>query len=430
MNLAFNHQIDMFDNGLLTIDTELLQHEDVQIEELNPLVTVAVEEITHELCNQLNVEALVEDDFCEESALLDAVDERMFTQLQPTVNAFAIDNSAIKEDISNNDAGQRGALNYMNLISTFSLLTAEEEISLARRVQQGDEQAINKLISCNLKLVVSQVKKYLRKGNVGLDFCDLVQEGNMGVMHAATKFDPERGFRFTTYAVYWIRQKIQRAINYKSLLIAVPAHVKERIYKAKSELESAIKSGVSEKEIETLRSAFNETVKSQIDGNLHMLHPGQDVSSLDISASKDESMPSLGETIADLAQDPERRYEIIQCIEMMQKALNAIYNPVTEPLGRQIITKEDERLEKEYTKKFIRRQVFELYSGLNENFESFNLNEIGEKIKLTRERTRQIFVSTRPIFEQELLRLSGGFHNLPIPISFATASEKKKNRKI
>jgi RNA polymerase primary sigma factor len=111
---------------------------------------------------------------------------------------------------------------YFKEISAYPLLTAEEEVELARRLRNGDEEARRKLILSNLKLVITIAKSYT---NHNVPFLDLIEEGNIGLIKAVSRFDPERGFRFSTYASWWIRQAIVRAISTHSRTIRIPIHV-------------------------------------------------------------------------------------------------------------------------------------------------------------------------------------------------------------
>ena len=111
---------------------------------------------------------------------------------------------------------------YLNEIGLARLLTAEEEVKYARRIRDGDEAARHKMIECNLRLVVKIARRYQ---NRGLPLLDLIEEGNLGLIHAVKKFDPERGFRFSTYATWWIRQTIERAIMNQSRTVRLPIHV-------------------------------------------------------------------------------------------------------------------------------------------------------------------------------------------------------------
>ena len=117
---------------------------------------------------------------------------------------------------------------YLKNIGRVKLLTAVEEIEIARRVKIGDPQAKKELIQANLRLVVSVAKKYQ---NRGLPFLDLIQEGNLGLIRAAEKFDPERGYKFSTYATWWIRQAITRSIADQARTIRIPVHMIETINK-------------------------------------------------------------------------------------------------------------------------------------------------------------------------------------------------------
>ena len=117
---------------------------------------------------------------------------------------------------------------YLDRIGRGELLTAEEEVRLARRAKIGDEQARMRLVEKNLRLVVTVAKKYR---GMGLPFEDLIQEGNIGLIKAVDKYDPERGYKFSTYAVWWIRQAVQRAVADKGRTIRVPVHMGEKMRK-------------------------------------------------------------------------------------------------------------------------------------------------------------------------------------------------------
>src|SRR3954451_247347 len=117
---------------------------------------------------------------------------------------------------------------YFGQIARGKLLTHEEEIDLGRRTREGEETARAKLIERNLRLVIPVAKKYR---GMGLPFGDLIQEGNIGLIRAADKFDPEKGFRFSTYATWWVRQAVQRAVADKGRTIRVPVHMGEKIRK-------------------------------------------------------------------------------------------------------------------------------------------------------------------------------------------------------
>jgi RNA polymerase primary sigma factor len=139
------------------------------------------------------------------------------------------------DDIPDEVEDQRCAVDdavkqYLKEIGMYPLLTAEQELLLAERVARSDQRARQRLIEANLRLVVSIAKRY---SNQGLPLLDLIQEGNIGLMRATQKFDYKRGFRFSTYATWWIRQAISRAIAEHSRSIHIPVHVVELIYKIK-----------------------------------------------------------------------------------------------------------------------------------------------------------------------------------------------------
>lgn len=123
---------------------------------------------------------------------------------------------------------------YLKDVRPIPLLTPEEEISLAKRIQKGDEEARHRMIRSNLRLVISIAKRYI---NLGVPLSDLIEEGNIGLMKSVEKFDPDRGFRFSTYAAWWIKQGISRAIIDQGKMIRVPVYMNEEILKYKKCVE-------------------------------------------------------------------------------------------------------------------------------------------------------------------------------------------------
>jgi RNA polymerase primary sigma factor len=150
---------------------------------------------------------------------------------------------------------------YLDRIGEGDLLTHEEERDLSRRAKQGDARARQRLREKNLRLVVSVAKKYR---GYGLPFEDLIQEGNIGLMKAVEKFDPDRGFRFSTYATWWIRQAVQRAVSDKGRIIRVPVHMTEKIRKmarTRSELALELEREPTEEEVAERLGWTEEVIK-------------------------------------------------------------------------------------------------------------------------------------------------------------------------
>lgn len=144
------------------------------------------------------------------------------------VEEFEIDTEIEEVDVEVNDDCSNSIKMYLREIGKIALLTADEEIELAKRIEAGDEEAKKHLVEANLRLSVSVAKRYI---GCGISFLDLIQEGNLGLMKAAEKYDYTKGFRFSTYATWWIKQTISRAIADQSKTIRIPAHIVESVNK-------------------------------------------------------------------------------------------------------------------------------------------------------------------------------------------------------
>jgi RNA polymerase nonessential primary-like sigma factor len=245
---------------------------------------------------------------------------------------------------------------YLSEIGGSPLLSAEEEVYFARRAQKGDEAARQRMIESNLRLVVKIARRYM---NRGLAFLDLIEEGNLGLIRAVEKFDPERGFRFSTYATWWIRQTIERAIMNQTRTIRLPIHIVKEIntyLRAARNLAQRLDHEPSAEEIATL-------LDKPIDEVERMLGLNERVTSTDTSIMN-ESGKTLMDTIPDdNAQDPA---ESLQDDEMN--------------------TNMDEWLSQLNDKQ---REVVERRFGLHGHAVS-TLEEVGKEIGVTRERVRQI----------------------------------------
>ena len=181
---------------------------------------------------------------------------------------------------------------YLGQIGSGRLLTHEEEIDLGRRIREGDKTARSKLIEKNLRLVIPIAKKYRGRG---LPFGDLIQEGNIGLMRAADKFDPERGFRFSTYATWWIRQAIQRAVADKGRTIRVPVHMGEKIRKMArtyNELSAQLQREPTDEEVA-------ERLGWDVDRVKDVKSAIPDATSLNEPLSSDEDSSELGDFVED-----------------------------------------------------------------------------------------------------------------------------------
>lgn len=245
---------------------------------------------------------------------------------------------------------------YLNEIGRETLLTAEEERDLANRVRQGDFDARQQMIEHNLRLVVNIAKHYI---NRGLTLLDLIEEGNLGLMHALDKYEPERGFRFSTYATWWIRQNIERAIMNQSRTIRLPVHIiKElNIYlRAQRHLETHGVPDAGPEEVAALTGRSVDDVRKVLMLNDRM-------ASLDAPLDVDPSL-SIGEAIPD--ENSEMPDEMLQASE--------VEHYVQEWLG--------ELPEKH-------RWVIERRFGLNDSDVS-TLEELADQLGVTRERVRQI----------------------------------------
>ena len=245
---------------------------------------------------------------------------------------------------------------YLNEIGANPLLTAEEEAALARRVRVGDFDARQIMIERNLRLVVNIAKHYL---NRGIPLLDLVEEGNLGLMHALEKFDPERGFRFSTYATWWIRQNIERAIMNQSRTIRLPVHVvKElnQVLRAQRNLEA---SGNGEFTLEQVAARLDKSV----DDVRAILALSEHTASLDAPLDIDPTL-SIGESLADDQAEPPDSH---------------IHDAEVEGLIQEWIGMLNEK----------QRLVIRHRYGLDE-CEVMTLEELASRLCLTRERVRQI----------------------------------------
>ncbi|HAJ98997.1 MAG TPA: RNA polymerase subunit sigma [Bacteroidales bacterium] len=245
---------------------------------------------------------------------------------------------------------------YLQEIARVSLISAEEEVLLAQRIKQGDRAALEKLTKANLRFVVSVSKQYL---NQGLSLPDLINEGNLGLLKAATKFDETRGFKFISYAVWWIRQSILNALAEQARIVRLPLNKigsLNKINKTIAMLEQKYEREPFPHEIADVLSISEEEVKQTLQ------HAGRPVS-MDAPLVQGEEI-----TMLEVLQNNEE--------DLPEKKL------LTDSLRIEI-----ERVVG--TLKAREAQIIRLYYGLD-GFTPHTLEEIGEKLMLTRERVRQV----------------------------------------
>jgi RNA polymerase primary sigma factor len=245
---------------------------------------------------------------------------------------------------------------YLRSIGRIKLLSATEEIELARRIAKGDMAAKKRLVQCNLRLVVSVAKKYQGRG---LPFLDLIQEGNVGLIRAAEKFDAERGYKFSTYATWWIRQGITRALADKSRTIRVPVHMVETINNLRKVTRKLSQELGRRPTMEELAKSMGVTltkVKEILAANRMPL-------SLDSPYGEDED-----NSLAELVEDENTtRPEDSTEASLMSADIRGVLSTLT---SRE-------------------RDVLILRFGLNDGKQR-TLEQVGKMVGITRERTRQI----------------------------------------
>jgi len=245
---------------------------------------------------------------------------------------------------------------YLRAIGKVNLLTAAEEVSLARRIERGDMEAKQQMIEANLRLVVSIAKSYLGRG---LTFLDLIQEGSMGLIRAVEKFDYRRGYKFSTYATWWIRQAVTRAIADKGRTIRIPVHMVEKLNKVVHAQRQLVQ--------ELGREPTPEEIAKELDTTVQEVRDVLRISQQPISLEKpigEEEDSELGDFVEDeTAESPfEQACEHLRR-ENLHRALAAL--PERE------------------------REVIELRFGLTGE-RPYTLEEVGRAFNVTRERIRQI----------------------------------------
>jgi RNA polymerase primary sigma factor len=250
--------------------------------------------------------------------------------------------------------GDDSVTKYFKEVRKSKLITSEQEVELAKRIKDGDNLAIDELVFANLKFVISIAKEYQGQG---LSLSDLINEGNYGLIKAANRFDHTRGFRFISYAVWWIKQSIIQSLNDNARIIRLPSNVINKLSTLKKEIEKF----KFENEREPV---YGDILVDNEDGETFNEMDLPFCKSLNETVSEDGSeLCELIENPADIKED--NFYEVDEVVKYeLEKTLS-------------ILTVRE-------------RAIIDYYYGLNTNYEPMTLEAIGEKFRLTKERIRQI----------------------------------------
>jgi RNA polymerase primary sigma factor len=278
----------------------------------------------------------------------------------------------VEPKVNLSDLSQDSIQMYLREIGKIPLLTAEEEVALAKRKERGDKEAEMRLIEANLRLVVSIAKKFVGKQ---LSLLDLIQEGNVGLFRAVKKFEYRKGFKFSTYATWWIRQAITRALADQSRTIRIPVHMVETINKFK-QIQRRL---IQDLGREPLPEEMAAELDLPIDKVLHIKKISQETVSLEASVGDDDEDSKLQDFIEDT-----------KTISPSKQAARELLKDYVEEAMRDLTPREQKILE----------MRFGLVDGV-----SHTLEEVGREFDVTRERIRQIEAKAlEKIQQKEVIR--------------------------
>jgi RNA polymerase primary sigma factor len=248
---------------------------------------------------------------------------------------------------------------YLREIGKIPLLSAEEELALAKKVVAGDKKAKDKMAEANMRLVVSIAKRYSGRG---LDFLDLIQEGNTGLLRAVEKFDPDKGFKFSTYATWWIRQAITRAIADQARTIRIPVHMVETINK----LLRTQRRMTQELNREPTIAELAKELEMEPEKVEYVIKIKQDITSLDAGVGRDNE--DEDSVLLDFVEDEDSKTpEELAAAQLLKEQIQEILSVLSER----------------------EQKIVKMRFGL-EGGKSHTLEEVGQEFAVTRERIRQI----------------------------------------
>jgi RNA polymerase primary sigma factor len=311
-----------------------------------------------------NDDLIIEDDN-ELTAAATPVDSGLITDIEVEPDPEELeeevdtDEDLLSQEQYFDDASDDSVRLYLREIGKIPLLTAEEELALAKKVVSGDKRSKDKMAEANMRLVVSIAKRYSGRG---LDFLDLIQEGNTGLLRAVEKFDPEKGFKFSTYATWWIRQAITRAIADQARTIRIPVHMVETINKLLRTQRRMTQELNREPSIEELAKEL-EMEPEKVE---YVMKIKQDITSLDAGVGRDGD--DEDSVLRDFIEDEDSATpEESAASQLLKEQVQSILSTLSDR----------------------EQKIIKMRFGL-ENGKSHTLEEVGQEFAVTRERIRQI----------------------------------------